>query len=81
MDVTVRYFAALRETTGREGETMSLPVGADVARARSALEQRYPALASVLARCAAAVNRSYAASDALLSEGDELAFIPPLGGG
>jgi molybdopterin converting factor subunit 1 len=81
MEVTVRYFAALRETTGREGEMLTLPGGSDVAAARTALERRYPALAPVLARCAAAINRSYVPGDTTLAEGDELAFIPPLGGG
>ena len=81
MDVKVRYFAALRETTGHDGETLALPSDADVSRARAALEERYPALVSVLARCAAAVNRVYVPADAPLAEGDELAFIPPLGGG
>jgi sulfur-carrier protein len=81
MDVKVRYFAALRETTGQDGETLALPSGADVGSARAAVEQRYPALAPVLARCAVAVNRAYVPADAPLAEGDEVAFIPPLGGG
>ncbi len=81
MNVKVRYFAALRETTGHDGEVLALPGGADVGSARAALEERYPALAPVLARCAAAVNRTYVPVDAPLTEGDELTFIPPLGGG
>jgi molybdopterin converting factor subunit 1 len=81
MDVTVRYFAALRETTGRERETLALPGGADVAHVRSVLEERYPGLAPVLARCAVAVNRAYVSTETALGEGDELAFIPPVGGG
>jgi molybdopterin converting factor subunit 1 len=81
MQVRLRYFAALREAAGRETETVELPAGADVAAARVALQARYPALAGILPSCAVAVNRSYVAADTPLSEYDELAFIPPLGGG
>jgi molybdopterin converting factor subunit 1 len=81
MRVRVRYFAALREVAGREGETLELPAGADVATARAVLLDRYPALGPVLPRCAAAVNRAYVPADTPLAENDELVLIPPLGGG
>ena len=81
MSVRIRYFAALRETTGRDEETLDLPAGASAAAARALLAERYPTLANVLPRCAVALNRSYVAADVALADGDELAFIPPLGGG
>ena len=77
----MRYFAALREATGREAETLELPAGADVAAAREALLARYPALARLLPRCAIARNRAYVEAETALADGDELAFIPPVGGG
>jgi molybdopterin converting factor subunit 1 len=81
MQVHIRYFAALREAAGREDETLELPEGADVAAARAALAARYPALAMLLPRCVAAVNRAYVAPEAPLAWGDEVVFVPPLGGG
>jgi molybdopterin converting factor subunit 1 len=81
MPVQVRYFAALREATGRDIETLQLPAGTTVDQIRSLLVERYPALSTLLPRCAVAVNRSYAGGEATLDDGDELAFIPPLGGG
>jgi sulfur-carrier protein len=81
MSVQVRYFAAVREAAGRDIETLQLPAGTTVAQIRSLLVERYPALSSLLPRCAVAVNRSYATGEAMLNDGDELAFIPPLGGG
>ncbi len=81
MPILIRYFAALRETVGRESETIPLPAGTAVEQARSLLIERYPALSSILPRCAVAVNRVYVSSGTVLSSGDELAFIPPLGGG
>jgi molybdopterin converting factor subunit 1 len=81
MQVRVRYFAALREMVGKDAEDLSIPAGATVDQARAALIERYPQLASTLAGCAAAVNRAYASAETALVEGDELVFIPPLGGG
>jgi sulfur-carrier protein len=81
MSIHIRYFAALRETVGRSQETFELPAGTTVAEVRTLLLDRYPALTGVLERSAVAINRSYATIREVLHEGDEVAFIPPLGGG
>jgi molybdopterin converting factor subunit 1 len=81
MQIHVRYYAALREKVGRDAEDLSIPAEATVDQACAALIERYPQLASTLAGCAAAVNRAYASAEMALNEGDELVFIPPLGGG
>jgi len=81
MQVRIRYFAGLREATKIEGETLDLPDGATAADVRALLGERYPALARLLPPCAVAVNRAYVSPDAPLHDGDELVFIPPVGGG
>jgi molybdopterin synthase catalytic subunit len=81
MQVRIRYFASLREAVGAADEALDLPDGATVSQARTLLAERRPALAKLLPACAAAVNRSYAQAETPLSDGAELAFIPPLGGG
>lgn len=81
MQIRMRYFAGLREATGTDGEALTLPDGATADAVRSLLGERYPALARLLPTCAVAVNRAYAATDTPLRAGDELVFIPPLGGG
>ncbi len=81
MRIRMRYFAALREATGCEGETLELPEGASSDTAREALLVHYPALGRVLPRCAVARNQAYVNADVTLADGDELAFIPPVGGG
>lgn len=81
MQITVKYFAALREATQVTQEALTLPGSATIADAREAIAVQHPAAARVLPTCAAAVNQAYVASTALLSDGDELVFIPPLGGG
>ena len=81
MNIQVRYFASLREATGRDAETLEVSAESDVAAVRALLAERYPPAASILVRCAAALNRAYVAADTVLRDGDELVFIPPVGGG
>ena len=80
MRIHLRYFAALREATGHTTETLDAPDGSDISAIRALLTQRYPT-ATILARSAAAVNRAYVPIDTPLRDGDELVFIPPVGGG
>ncbi len=81
MRVRVRLFASLREAAGREALELELPVGATVESAWAELAARVPVLATRRHSLAAAVNRSYAAFDAALADGDEIVFIPPVSGG
>jgi molybdopterin converting factor subunit 1 len=81
MRVRVRLFASLREAAGEPAAELVLRPGARVEDAWLALVERHPALAARRPSLAAAVNRGYAAFDALLGEGDEVAFIPPVSGG
>jgi molybdopterin converting factor subunit 1 len=81
MRVRIRYFASLRESAGVEGEALELPDSATVGQARTLLAERRPALAGPLRPCMAAINQRYVGAEAALCEGDELVFIPPLGGG
>ena len=81
--VKVRFFASLREKLG-EGEALELPEGSTVAVAREALQSRGGIHAEALARgraVRAALNQKMCAESAALSEGDELAFFPPVTGG
>jgi len=76
MVVRVRLFAVLRERAGRSEIELELPDGARVADALGRLEELAGGLPLVMA-----VNREYAAADAPLHAGDELALIPPVSGG
>jgi sulfur-carrier protein len=81
--VKLRFFASLREKLG-EGEALDLPEGSTVAAAREALLAREGIHAEALARgrsVRAALNQKMCAESAVLSEGDELAFFPPVTGG
>ena len=76
MDVSVRLFAGLRERAGTGSRTLQLPDGAMVSDVWPALE-----LGTEPAGLLYAVNKEYAAQDAPLADGDEVALIPPVSGG
>lgn len=81
--VKLRFFASLREKLG-EGEALVLPEGSTVAAARLALQSRGGVHAEALAAGRAvrsALNQKMCAESVLLSDGDELAFFPPVTGG
>ncbi len=85
MTITVRlkFFASLREKLG-EGEALALPDGSTAADARAALRARGGAHAEALAAGRAvrsALNQKMCAESAVLADGDELAFFPPVTGG
>lgn len=81
MAVRVRLFARARELAGASELALEVPRDADVREASRRLGEVHPALAPLLERCRFAVQESYAAPDYRLHEGDELAVIPPIGGG
>lgn len=81
MRVEILYFAVLRERVGRDRETIELPEGADVGAARASIAARHPAVESLLPRVQAAVNRTIAKDATRLSDGDEIALLPPVAGG
>jgi molybdopterin synthase catalytic subunit/molybdopterin converting factor small subunit len=81
MDVTVRLFASLREHAGAGTLALRLGDGATVADAIAALRDGALAGLPENAPFVAAVAREYVERDHPLSEGDELALVPPVSGG
>ena len=81
MRVLVRYFAAVREALGIPGEPVDVPAGASVAQLLRALEQRHPALGRHRRGLRFAVGQRFAGEEALLTEGVEVALLPPVSGG
>ena len=85
MKVTVRYFASVKESVGRDSEVIELPAGvATVAGVRAHLRARGGAWAETLAetrRVRAAVNQDMVKPAAPVKAGDEVAFFPPVTGG
>jgi len=81
MKVQVRLFAVLREVAGAAQVEQELSPQATVQDLMDALATRYPALLLPMASVRAAVNRQYVPLQATLHDGDEVALVPPVGGG
>jgi sulfur-carrier protein len=81
MNIRIRYFASFREIIGQNEEKVTLPEGASVADVRALLLTRFPRLQPVMQRSVYAVNQKHAPLETTLYEGDEVVFIPPVGGG
>ncbi len=80
MRLTVRLFAGLRERAGTDRLDVELPRGATVADLLDAMAST--AVGPLAPRsCVVAVNREYAAPGDPVSEGDEVALVPPVSGG
>ncbi len=81
MRVTIRLFARLRELAGTAELGCDLPVGSRVSDAWRCLAEKCPAVAAYGSSVSAAVNADYARMDTAVSDGDEVAFLPPVSGG
>jgi len=81
MKITLKLFGSLREATGKSTIQVELEEGARVSDLRSWLAVQNPLVDKLGDRLAASVNLEIAASDAVLRDGDEVAFLPPVAGG
>jgi molybdopterin synthase catalytic subunit len=79
--VAVRLFGPAREAAGTGRVELELPAGATAADLVGELAARYPALAALLPRSRVAVNLEYVDGGTRLAPGDEVAILPPVGGG
>ena len=79
IQVTLRCFAAVRDILDTDTVTVEVAAGTTARGMLEKLGQQHPALLRV--PVAFAVNRDYARADSVLSDGDEVAFIPPISGG
>ncbi len=78
--IQVRLFGRHRESAGSPTVRVELAAGSTVRDLRSALSA-HPAIQPSLVGAAVAVNRAYVSESEPVSEGDEVALIPPVAGG
>jgi molybdopterin converting factor subunit 1 len=81
MRVTVKLFASFREAAGENEAMLEVEQGTTVGELWSAIVERHRRLAPLSASAAMALNGRYATADSSLSEGDVVAFLPPVSGG
>lgn len=83
MKISVRYFASIREATGKSSETLETQA-LTLAQLRDELISRAGTGGAALARGRAvrmALNQVMTDEAATLAEGCEVAFFPPVTGG
>jgi molybdopterin converting factor small subunit len=66
---------------GQEELTWEVPAGTTVEELLGLLTGRYPILRTYTRFLTVAVNRAYVGMQTVLHDGDEVACLPPVGGG
>jgi molybdopterin converting factor small subunit len=80
-NVTVRFFARYAELTGCESTAVAVPPTATVSDVLARVRETVPGARGLPPRPFAALNLRQAKLDARVSDGDEVALLPPLSGG
>ena len=81
MEITVRYYAVLRETAGMASEGFSLPDGSDGAALLAAVEERHPGLGPWMRLVRLADEEAYLSAGDELTPDSTILLIPPVSGG
>jgi molybdopterin converting factor subunit 1 len=79
--VTVRLFARLRDIAGASELARDLAPGATIADVWRQLAGEFPEFAGYERSISSAINADYARMNDAVSDGDEIAFLPPVSGG
>ena len=81
MRVTVRLFARLRDIAGASELARELAPGATIGDVWRQLAREFPEFAGYERSISSAINADYARMNDAVSDGDEVAFLPPVSGG
>lgn len=79
--VTVKFFASAADAVGERERQVDLLDGADISALMDALCEECSRLGMMRPNIRVAINHEYAAESEPLSDGDEVALIPPVSGG
>jgi molybdopterin synthase catalytic subunit len=81
VELSVQLFGPAREAAGTGRATVTVDPPATASAVIAALSSDFPDMAALLSRSRVAVNHAYVEAGARVSAGDEIAVIPPVGGG
>lgn len=81
MEVTVRFFAVLRERIGRSTERVGIGPHETAEALWEKVVMEHDGLRDLRRSIRFAINGAYASPETVLRDGDEVAFLPPMSGG
>ena len=81
MRVRLLLFAGLREAIGKKAHFLEVEAGASLADVIARAEAEFPPVERYRGRLVVSLNERRAPLDASVSEGDEIALLPPMSGG
>jgi molybdopterin synthase catalytic subunit/molybdopterin converting factor small subunit len=81
MRARVLFFGILKEVVGHAAEDAEFPEGSDLRAVFERYAARFPQIRQMAASIVVARNQEFAALSAALSDGDEVALLPPVSGG
>src|SRR4051812_11033524 len=81
MQIKVLFFGQLKDVCGRAEDTLELPAGATVRSVFEHFAAQFPKLSAMAKSIVMARNHEFASPSDPLSEGDEIALLPPVSGG
>jgi len=81
--VNIRFFAVLKKLLGRDSMQIELQNSLTLKDLIDRLEADIPSIRSIIreGRTLIAVNQEVATDETVISNGDEIAFLPPFAGG
>ncbi len=81
MRIRVLFFGVLRDIVGSREDSIDVPEGGRVETVFEHYASRFPRLREVSSSIVLALNQQFSEPKAPLSDGDEVAFLPPVSGG
>jgi len=79
--IEVLLFAGIRDSIGQEKLQLNLTKGSTLKQLMDSMFQQYPEIKQLFLSCQFIVNCSIIDPDYELKDQDEVAVLPPLGGG
>ncbi len=81
MRVKVLFFGMLKDMVGRAEQCLDIPEGSRLEAVFDYYAERYPRIEELSGSIVMARNQEFSSLSAGVSEGDEIAFLPPVSGG
>jgi molybdopterin converting factor subunit 1 len=79
--ITVLFFATFRDKAGTNRAELEIPVGTTIEGLREILAKKFPGLETLADHAMASIDKVYAEDQAVIPDGAEVAWFPPIAGG